>query len=63
MNILKELRHSYKCDSLRELAEILGIARRTIYDWNSKGVPADKKELLKTLLEQKKQIERLGEKQ
>ena len=53
MNTLKELRHAYKCDTLKELAEELGIAGRTIYEWSAKGIPADKKRLLGRLLEEK----------
>ena len=63
MALLKDLRHIYRCDSLNELAKLLGIAPRTIYDWNCGGIPADKQGLLRVILEQKREIDKLREKE
>lgn len=54
MNLLKELRHVYKCDTLRELGRILKIPERTIYGWSSGDIPPDKRGMLEETFRLKK---------
>ncbi len=53
MDLIKELKHAYKCDTLKELADVLGMKPNTLRSWRTMGVPAKKRRLLEIILEQK----------
>lgn len=57
--MLKKLKFIYKCETYKELAELLGVHPQRIYDWQRTGIPPNIKALLEFIYQQKVEIDLL----